>query len=246
MLRRGLVKQSIKAFHSTLSNLVSTFPPVDTTEAQQGQGVPTTSSWLSPEAAAADAIFSTTRILNIAMQEIEMDNRDAYESSMSDHNILVPHTSAITFSRVDNTTGDNEEAEEGKEERRGDDVHRTKLISGIVLFNLGLAYHLWALGFKKQQERKLLLAQKFYSVAREAMEKDDLTTMSPAERRVVLAIYNNHAHISFQLLHLDASLDFLSSLDHLMTLYEIDEKHDQHFLLNLIFMRTFAMTSPAA
>ena len=174
---------------------------------------------------------SASTILDFHVHEIDGLGR----TSMSDHNTLILHASAFFFSSIHT-----------QEEVmvRGSGQLAT-IVSGVLLFNLALANHLLALSnFTRGHD--LLRVQKIYTIAEQVLYQVDIGSMNASERRVLLAIHNNNAHISFHFFHLEACEKALSTMGDLLNGYGIDEERDKHFLFNILCSGKFAVTSPAA
>ena len=173
----------------------------------------------------------SSSLLDFHVHEIDGLGR----TSMSDHNTLILHASAFLFSRI--------QAQEEAMDRGSGQL--ATIVSGVLLFNLALANHLLTLSnFTRGND--LLRVQKIYRVAEEVLHQVGIGSMNSSQRRVLLAINNNNAHISFHFFHLEASANALSTMGALLNGYGIDEERDKHFLLNILCSGKFVMTSPAA
>ncbi|KAL7576810.1 hypothetical protein ACA910_013827 [Epithemia clementina (nom. ined.)] len=224
-LRRYKYEKAVAVFRSTLTSLATSFPEEEET---------------------SNCPISVP--LEVHAQDLFLEGFVPW----SDHNTMILYTCAFSFS-LSHERLDPQDMETSPEESSSTTIipEEAKLISGLVLFNLGLAYHLYTLSqptTTTQHERDLLRVRKIYSLARQVFERNDLGQLESAQRRVVLATYNNIAHVNVHLLDVEASLYFLGSLGDVMHLYSMGEDQDQQFLLNLLCYAggKVATTSPAA
>ena len=133
-------------------------------------------------------------------------------------------------------------------------------ISGIVLFNLGLSYHLRAMSptfhrpVATNRDINRRQAQLVYSHAKQVLCRQDMEGLNSEQRRILLAVCNNRAHLSFHFFDISTTESELSDLRFLLCLendgegYQeaSDEQNSIQFIFNAMSHKILARTSPAA
>ena len=186
-----------------------------------------------------------------------LTSSDHDSSSFSDHNTLILHTEAFGFASSDPRELDIYEGHP----RMKNESHFTNLVSGILLFNLGLSFHMRAIALKSHSEH--LRAQHIYCSAKEVLFRrhhhlQDYT-FDNGVRRLLLAVTNNMAHLSFHFYDIAGTKNHLSALRYLVFGGSQEEAQnqvsfdvhsdgvDRHFVLNaLLSLVNIAQSSPAA
>ncbi|KAL7561315.1 hypothetical protein ACA910_018515 [Epithemia clementina (nom. ined.)] len=208
--------------------------------------------------------------------------------SFLDHNTLMPHKAAFLFfnaeslmemSDADNNNNNNSSTRFLQQHQRR---RRHQLILGSLLFNFGLIYHLQALqqkGGSEETRYHLQRAHSTYGMAEQALLRysadfdECYDDAGVTERRLLLAVYNNKACISFQFWNLadcerqlislryilgtccggndsnaenETDMDDKSFTPLTLGMISEDDDHCRHFFWNAISMAKLAMTSPAA
>ena len=233
----GMYEQAVVAFRSALSKLSSSFCDAD----HDGQ-VNNNEGCVSSSGGGAD------RSLELEIHEIEDGPQG--RTSTSDHNTLILHASAFRISRVSSPSSPMMDSTSREICRK-----RATIISGALLFNLGLAYHLMALSHSNTRggvPTLLRRVQNMYCLAELALIKKErdirYCCLNASQRRILLAINNNQAHVSYHFFHREASEHALSKMRDMLSRYGIDEDRDKHFVLNVICAsgNIGILTSPAA
>ncbi|KAL7576806.1 hypothetical protein ACA910_013824 [Epithemia clementina (nom. ined.)] len=193
--------------------------------------------------------------------------------SFADHNTLLLHASSFYFAPAEGTCA---MASFLHDPRLMGDTQATRVLSGILLFNLGLSYHLRATSISgdnrwqkisddgnpnataaaRNKHMDFIRAQQSYNLAACAVQGiPRLQDLSSMEKRVAMAIYNNNAHVSLQLWKIPESEELLSTLYWLLSSTVTDKDHDhhsktpsnRHFYQNARFqVNQLATLSPAA
>ena len=185
----------------------------------------------------------------------------------SDHNTLIPHKSAFLFFNNCNVpfVQDRDAMDVCEEEGTCSPLLRKKTISAILLFNLALSYHLRAIRLNSsaspEHAQHLRRAQALYGMAEQVLLQSSTECCSKedccmTEPRVLLAIYNNKACISFHFWNISECESQLIALRYLLAnglqrdgdeqVVSEDDENVRHFFWNAISLAKLAMTAPAA
>ncbi|KAL7561325.1 hypothetical protein ACA910_018521 [Epithemia clementina (nom. ined.)] len=177
--------------------------------------------------------------------------------SFLDHNTLIPHKSAFLFAQLESVVMQDMLAPQDSScsslfsslrlQQQHQRIRRHQLISGILLFNFGLLHHLQAIKISclpsisssssDEKRYNFQCAQSSYCMAEQALLRysphfdacyDDSGLV---ERRLLLAIYNNKACISFQFWDVaDCESQLVALRNLLTTCCEVQVESNHHEL----------------
>ena len=195
--------------------------------------------------------------LNIRQtEEIELNTNGSKKLQEGyDHNTIVLYTRPFCFS---DSSASGALFEDDPRMIRESPLVTT--IAGIVLFNLGLSYHLRAMSptfhrpVATNRDTNRRQAQLIYSNAKQVLCRQDMEAINSAQRRILLAVCNNRAHLSFHFFDISSTKSELSDLRYLLCLendgegYQEanDEQNSVQFIFNAMSHNVLAHTSPAA
>jgi hypothetical protein len=186
------------------------------------------------------------QLSNIRITKCKIDGMKGGERSFSDHNTLLIQDSVFQFSLVQDMETLNGEG------------HLCSL-SPALLFNFGLPYHLRAMVLQangqdfgqamvlQKTDQDFGRASKLYGMAAEVARRNEVKHMDDYAKHVLLAIYNNKAHISYQFFDLKASRWCLDMMEYILSLCTFQENEDHHiFVTNWLFAQGQETRSAAA
>ena len=249
-LRRGMFDEAIQAFRRTISKIFN--------------GLQQDTNML---------LASSRNCLNISEKdELEINAISCMMTGegcffYTDHNTIVLHTCSFHFSDSTSASGTILEGDP----RMMSDSPFMNTIMAIILFNLGLSYHLRSAspafhqtaGESTTGDMERRKAQQMYWKAERLLcrRQDDLEDMKLPRQTILMAVCNNLAHLSFHSFDISETeiqlrkLRFLLSIRYRNILQDseedrqeeaTDDGHYEHFLWNEMSHRVLPPTSPAA
>ena len=140
-------------------------------------------------------------------------------------------------------------------------LHCENIVLAVLLFHLGLSYHLNALhGSIRQKDVLMRNALDAYNIAEDVLQSTEIGLMTIEEQRVLLAIHNNMAHASFHFYDVVACSNHLVTLRYLLSFFGLtsqdetegslsineDQQRSKHFFMNAIPLVQIFVLSPSA
>ena len=144
-------ENALSSFRTCLAQIATSFPENPPVESRESLSVTCPAQPL------------TSPLLDVHVMDL------GYDVSV-DHNTLILHASTFVFPPLCPVRMRDQRAA----------PHLAAIASGVVLFNLGLTYHLWALQ-DRAQERDLKRVIKIYSLAEQVLERANVALMDGAQ-----------------------------------------------------------------
>lgn len=243
-MRTGNFDNAISVFRLAVDKLLGGL-------ADQESNTSRTDGSTQPSTSALDIGLNIRQAVEL---ELNVNDLDVCHGSY-DHNTILLYTRPFCFSdsSVCGALSENDP-------RMTSESPLVNTMSAMLLFNLGLSYHLRAMSIETARtvttnrdinRRQALLV---YSNAKEVLCRQEMQTLNPAQRRILLALCNNGAHLSFHFFDISTTENQIRDLRYLLSLENYNEGGQEHndeqsyvqFLYNVLSHTFLARTSPAA